>query len=79
MSKVIEAPVPPAQKSYHCLSSREMEVVKLLVEGHSNAEIAAALYLSTSTVKTHVRNIFNKFGVDHRLQVAVIALRHGLC
>jgi two-component system, NarL family, response regulator LiaR len=60
------------------LSQRELEVLKLMVEGQSNPEIAAALYLSPNTVKTHVRGIMNKLAVDDRVQVAVVALRAGL-
>lgn len=60
------------------LSPREQEILKLVVEGCSNAEIADILFLSTNTVKTHVRNILNKLGVNHRVQAAVFALRHGL-
>jgi NarL family two-component system response regulator LiaR len=62
----------------HNLSVRELEVLKLMAEGQSNSEIAAHLYLSHNTVKTHVRGIFNKLGVDHRVQAAVAALRQGL-
>lgn len=62
----------------HRLSVREMEVLKLMAEGQSNSEIAAHLYLSHNTIKTHVRGIFNKLGVDHRVQAAVVALRQGL-
>jgi DNA-binding NarL/FixJ family response regulator len=60
------------------LSQREMEVLKLMVDGLSNPEIAAALYLSPNTVKTHVRGIMNKLAVDDRVQAAVVALRAGL-
>jgi len=60
------------------LSEREQEVLKLMVEGYSNPEIAAALYLSPNTVKTHVRGIMNKLAVDDRVQAAVVALRSGL-
>lgn len=60
------------------LSPREQEILKLVVEGCSNSEIAANLCLSTNTVKSHIRNILNKLGVDHRVQAAVFALRHGL-
>jgi two-component system, NarL family, response regulator LiaR len=60
------------------LSSREHEVLKLIVAGHSNSEIATMLYLSQSTVKTHVRGILNKLGVRHRVQAAVVALQTGL-
>lgn len=60
------------------LSTCEMEVLKLLVKGQSNPEIAGVLYVSPNTVKTHVRGILNKFGVDNRVQAVVFALRHGL-
>ena len=60
------------------LSEREMDVLKLLVEGQSNPEIAAELYLSPNTVKTHVRGIMNKLAVDDRVKAAVLALRAGL-
>ena len=60
------------------LSQRETEVLKLMVEGLSNPEIAALLYLSPNTIKTHVRGIMNKLSVDDRVQAAVVALRAGL-
>jgi len=60
------------------LSQRELEVLKLMVDGLSNPEIAAVLYLSPNTVKTHVRGIMNKLAVDDRVQAAVVALRAGL-
>ena len=60
------------------LSDREVDVLKLIVEGKSNQEIAQDLYLSTNTIKTHVRGIMNKLSVDDRVQAAVIALRSGL-
>lgn len=60
------------------LSEREMDVLKLLVEGQSNPEIAAVLYLSPNTVKTHVRGIMNKLAVDDRVKAAVLALRAGI-
>jgi DNA-binding NarL/FixJ family response regulator len=60
------------------LSQRELEVLRLMVDGLSNPEIAAALYLSPNTVKTHVRGIMNKLAVDDRVQAAVVALRAGL-
>jgi two-component system, NarL family, response regulator LiaR len=60
------------------LSPRELEILNLLVEGRSNPEIAAMLYLSLSTVKAHIRSIMNKLAVDDRVQAAVVALRSGL-
>lgn len=77
--KVIEQLKPPvATGNVGQLSQRELEVLKLMVEGYSNPEIAAALYLSPNTVKTHVRGIMNKLAVDDRVQAAVVALRTGL-
>lgn len=72
-------PIAPAESAMiGQLSQRELEVLKLMVEGLSNPEIAAILYLSPNTVKTHVRGIMNKLAVDDRVQAAVVALRSGL-
>jgi two-component system, NarL family, response regulator LiaR len=60
------------------LSQREVDVLKLMVEGLSNPEIGDKLFLSPNTVKTHVRAIMNKLAVDDRVQAAVVALRAGL-
>ncbi|MEL6160054.1 MAG: response regulator transcription factor [Cyanobacteria bacterium J06554_11] len=60
------------------LSKREREVLELIVEGKSNPEIASELFLSISTVKTHLRSIMSKLSVDDRVQAAVAALRSGL-
>ncbi|NJN86341.1 MAG: response regulator transcription factor [Leptolyngbyaceae cyanobacterium SL_7_1] len=69
---------PHSQPNTAQLSKRELEVLKLVVEGKSNPEIAATLYLSVSTVKVHVRSIMGKLAVDDRVQAAVVALRSGL-
>ncbi len=50
------------------LSKRELEVLSLLAEGHSNQEIAAKLFVSLSTVKTHNQNLFEKLDVKRRIQ-----------
>lgn len=77
--KVLDHLRPPTPNSpIGSLSQRELEVLKLMVEGLSNVEIGAALYLSPNTVKTHVRGIMNKLAVDDRVQAAVVALREGL-
>ena len=60
------------------LSKRELDVLKLIVDGKSNPEIASELFISISTVKTHLRSIMNKLSVDDRVQAAVAALRNGL-
>lgn len=60
------------------LSEREENVLKLLCEGLSNSEIAAALFLSESTVKYHLVRLGRKFNTRDRLQLVVTALRSGL-
>lgn len=60
------------------LSDREMDVLRLLVDGSSNQGIAEALYLSTETVKTHMRHIMEKLRVSDRTQAAVKAITQGL-
>ena len=60
------------------LTSREKELLELIVQGYGNAAIAQKLYITVGTVKTHVRNILNKLCVDDRTQAAVRALRCGL-
>lgn len=57
------------------LSSREYEVLQLLARGHSNADIAETLFLSLSTVKTHVSNLFTKMDVKSRTQALEKAKR----
>lgn len=60
------------------LTHRELEVLELMVGGCSNIEIAERLYITTGTVKTHVRNILSKLCADDRTEAAVRALRAGL-
>jgi len=50
----------------------------LLVEGLTNTQIAGKLYVSPSTIKSHVSNILSKLGVASRTEAAALALRHGL-
>lgn len=60
------------------LTERELEVLKLIVDGKSNKEIAVLLDVSAHTAKAHVGSIIQKLAVDDRTQVAVKALRDGL-
>lgn len=75
----VEVPVAPsleidAQKIAELeLSKREMEVLQLISQGMSNQEIADTLFLSESTIKTHVSNIFVKLDVKRRTQAVIEA------
>lgn len=60
------------------LSQREIDVLRLVVEGLSNQEIADRLVLSVETIKTHMRHIMEKLTVSDRTQAAVKAMREGL-
>ncbi|MBF1999873.1 MAG: response regulator transcription factor [Synechococcales cyanobacterium C42_A2020_086] len=76
--RVLDRLKPMPQGNHQLLSQRELQVLKLIVEGKTNPEIAAILYVSLSTVKAHVRAIMDKLAVDDRVQAAVMALRSGL-
>lgn len=60
------------------LTEREIEVLRLVVEGASNREIAGELVITEGTVKSHISNILNRLGARDRTQAAVIAVKHGL-
>lgn len=60
------------------LTSREIEVLKLVADGNSNKEIAQLLFISDDTVKMHVRNILSKLGAGDRTQAVTTALRRGI-
>ena len=60
------------------LTKREREVLALLVEGLSNAEIAAQLHITVAAVKYHVSNILSKLGATNRTEAAALARQHGL-
>jgi len=57
------------------LSRRELEILNLLAQGHSNQEIATKLFVSLSTVKTHIQNLFEKLEVKRRIQAVEKAKR----
>src|SRR5262245_52973988 len=60
------------------LNKRELEILNLMAQGHSNQEIAAKLFVSLSTVKTHIQNLFEKLDVKRRTQAVEKAKRLNL-
>ena len=60
------------------ISKRELEILNLMAQGHSNQEIAAKLFVSLSTVKTHIQNLFEKLEVKRRTQAVEKAKRLNL-
>lgn len=68
----------PLPAEYGTLTEKEREVLGSIASGLSNSEIATALFLSESTIKTHVGSILRKLGLRDRVQVVVFAYEHGL-
>ena len=74
LTQAIRRPPPP--DPLQPLSRREREVLQLIARGHSNRQIARDLDIGEQTVKTHVRGILAKLGLQDRVQAAIFALRH---
>jgi DNA-binding NarL/FixJ family response regulator len=72
----IPRPAPP--KELDDLTEREVEVFRLIARGDSNAEIGQELYISETTVKTHITHILQKLGLRDRVQAVVLAYQTGL-
>ncbi len=75
LPSLTEPAVPPR---FDSLSDRETQVLRLLAQGMSNAEIARTLVVSEATVKTHVSRLLTKLGLRDRVQAVVAAYQHGL-
>ncbi len=67
----------PLTNAVQLLTSREQEVLRLIVDGLTNRDIAQKLSISLETVKSHVHHIMQKMQVKDRTQAAVVAMRQG--
>lgn len=72
------APHQDRTRALERLSERELEVLRLVADGSTNAEIAASLFLSESTVKTHVGRLLQKLAVRDRVQLVILGYQTGL-
>jgi DNA-binding NarL/FixJ family response regulator len=72
----ISRPAPP--KEFDELTARERDVLRLIAGGHSNAEIGRELYISDTTVKTHITHILQKLKLRDRVQAVVLAYQSGV-
>jgi DNA-binding NarL/FixJ family response regulator len=72
------APSTPADSATGHLSQRELDVTRLVAQGMSNAEIAARLYLSETTIKSHIAHTLAKLGLRDRVQIAIFAYENGI-
>ena len=77
LHQLVREQASPEQKNYG-LTRRELDVLRLIVDGCSNREIAGRFTLSEETVKRHLSNIFDKVGVSTRLELALFAIANHL-
>jgi predicted ATPase/DNA-binding NarL/FixJ family response regulator len=78
LARSASASPPIVPSSAAGLTPRELDVLRLLVEGRPDREIGEALFIGTRTVQTHVSNLFAKLGVNARAEAAAVAVRRGL-
>jgi len=78
IEKFAGTPHAPPPKGFDELSTRELEVFRLIARGLSNAEIGQELFISETTVKTHVTHVLQKLDLRDRVQAVVLAYQTGL-
>ncbi|GHI88534.1 DNA-binding response regulator [Streptomyces xanthophaeus] len=71
------SPAPPVSQA-HPLTGREVDIVRLVARGLTNAEIGAELFISAGTAKTHIANVQAKLGARNRVGIAAWAWEHGI-
>ena len=75
---VVMQPIAAPEPESAALTNREREILKLVAEGHSNAQLARLLWVAEQTVKFHLSNVYRKLGVSNRTEAARWAQVHGL-
>jgi NarL family two-component system response regulator LiaR len=80
MARVAQGPAAPRDTAgaLESLTTRELEVIRLVARGRSNQDIARELVISEKTVKTHVSNVLSKLNLEDRTQLAIHAIKSGL-
>jgi len=78
VNRLIVAPAPERRGALRSLTSRELDVLELLVEGISTRGIAERLFVSVNTARNHVQRVLAKLGVHSRLEAVALASREGL-
>jgi two-component system, NarL family, response regulator LiaR len=76
--KSVFSTMPAESSQGHKLTSREREILSLMIGGLNNIEIAKKLVISRATVKTHICNIFSKLGVSNRVEAVALAVQKHL-
>jgi len=76
--KLMDEPALPPPPEIKLLTARENEVLKLVAQGMNNREIAAELFITEPTVKTHISNIMHKLNLRDRVEIALFAFQYQL-